>query len=216
MRPRLLERRERWSLTWAGWLLLAFALATLVLIATRGLCAFLSVNDPVGGQFLVVESWLPRYAYREAAVIFREGNYRKIIVAGVLPVDADGEESARIDLGAEDLVGFGVPRDRVMTAPSRDTNKDRTFYSAVAVGGLLLEQGQQGTSVDVVTVGPHARRSRLLYEEALGQSARVGIICLEDRRFDAKRWWDSSEGVRTVVDEAVAYLYARIYFSPRK
>ena len=62
-------------------------------------------------------------------------------------------------------------------------------------------------------MGPHARRSRLLYEEALGGEFKIGIIALADRRFDPEHWWRSSEGVRAVVDDTVAYLYARLYFS---
>ena len=63
-------------------------------------------------------------------------------------------------------------------------------------------------------MGPHARRSRLLFEKAFGRDTRVGIIALEDRDYDPAHWWKSSQGVRTVTDELIAYGYARLLFHP--
>ena len=157
---------------------------------------------------------MPSYAYREAAARFSQGGYRKIIAAGVARDDADEQPDARTDFGVDDLVRAGVPRDRIELATAGTKQLDRTFHSAEAVKRLLLEQGIRGTPIDILTVGPHARRSRLLYEEALGDDFKIGIIAVPDRRFDPEHWWRSSEGVRTVVDETVAYAYARIYFSP--
>jgi hypothetical protein len=66
--------------------------------------------------------------------------------------------------------------------------------------------------MDVVTLGAHARRSRLLFQKALGDEFQVGVIAIEDRQFDPNHWWQSSAGVRRVIDELVAYLYARTLF----
>jgi hypothetical protein len=70
------------------------------------------------------------------------------------------------------------------------------------------------TSVDIVSIGPHARRSRLLYQKALGDKVKVGVIAIEDKRFDPDHWWQSSVGVRSVMGETIAYLYARFFFWP--
>ena len=40
--------------------------------------------------------------------------------------------------------------------------QDRTYHSALAFKQWLAEHGQSPASFDVVTLGPHARRSRLL------------------------------------------------------
>ena len=37
-----------------------------------------------------------------------------------------------------------------------------------------------------------------------------GIIAVEDQDYDSKRWWESSDGVRTVIGEMIAYVYARL------
>ena len=210
----LFVRRERWTLTWTGRLLTLTIVAVLTVILVRGLCGFLAITSPVGGQFLVVEGWMPTYAYREAATQFRKGGYEKIIAAGVTQEDAGIERDLPEHFGAERLIQFGVPNDRLVTTSSEEVYRDRTFHSAMAVKQWLQAQGLRATSIDVVTIGPHARRSRLLYEKALGNEVRVGVISVEDRRFDPDHWWRSSAGVRTVVDELIAYLYARIVFSP--
>jgi len=188
-------------------------LATLTVILARGLCGFLAITSPVGGEFLVVEGWMPGYAYREAATVYRKGGYRKIIAAGVIKEDGDADGGPPERFGEGLLIGSGVPGDLVAMASSKEAIRDRTFHSAMAVKQWLHEQGLRNTSIDVVTVGPHARRSRLLYEKALGDEVKVGVISVEDREFDPNHWWRSSEGVRTVVDESIAYLYARIFFS---
>ena len=70
------------------------------------------------------------------------------------------------------------------------------------------------SSFDIVTQGPHARRSRLLYEKAFGGDVEVGVIATEDPKYDPAHWWRSSEGVREVMSEAIAYGYARLFFHP--
>ena len=177
----LIVRRERWVLTWKGRLLVLAAVAALTVILGRGAGAFLAITSPVGGQFLIVEGWMPTYAYREAAAQFK----------GIR----------------------GQPPELVVTIVLRRlVRHDRTFHAAMAVKRWLHEQGLQTTSIDIVTIGPHARRSHLLYERALGAEVKVGVIALEDRRFDRHHWWRSSVGVRAVVGEAIDYLYARLLF----
>ncbi len=50
----LFVRRERWTLTWTGRLLTLAVVAVVTVILARGLCSFLAITSPVGGQFLVV------------------------------------------------------------------------------------------------------------------------------------------------------------------
>ena len=210
----LVVRRERWTLTWTGRLLALTVAAVFTVILGRGLCSFLAITSPVGGQFLVVEGWMPNYAYGEAAAQFRKGNYRQVIAVGVTQRDGGIEGDLPELFGEDALIQFGVPSELVVTVSSEQVYRDRTFHSAMTVKQWLQEQGLRTASIDVVTVGPHARRSRLLYEKALGNEVAVGVISVENRWFDPNHWWRSSEGVRTVVDELIAYLYARIVFSP--
>ena len=155
----LIVRREKWALTWTGRLLVLTSMAALAVMIGRGLCAFLAITSPVGGQFLVVEGWMPGYAYREAAAQFRKSGYQKIIAAGVFNEDPDACGDLRVHFGGEKLISFGVPKDLVVTTATEEVQQDRTFHAAMAVKHWLQEQGLRATSIDVVTIGPHARNS---------------------------------------------------------
>jgi uncharacterized SAM-binding protein YcdF (DUF218 family) len=176
--------------------------------------SFLAIDRPVGAPVMVVEGWLPRFAYREAARRFLEGRYGRIIVAGVRDEDyrhsGDGTPD---DFGVADLIASGVPAGDIITAIAENTPRDRTYHAALAVKDALESQRISAATIDVVTVGAHARRSQLLFSKALGDGRRIGVIGIEDRRFDTAHWWRSSEGVRTVLGEAIAFAYARLVFT---
>lgn len=69
-------------------------------------------------------------------------------------------------------------------------------------------------SINVVTEGVHARRTRLLFQEAFGNRVQVGIIAVPNPDYASGRWWLYSEGVRDVIGEGIAYVYARLLFHP--
>jgi len=54
-----------------------------------------------------------------------------------------------------------------------------------------------------------------LYTKAIGAEYQFGIISLDDLSYDQNKWWKSSIGFRTVVGEALAYLYVKCFFIPR-
>ena len=67
-------------------------------------------------------------------------------------------------------------------------------------------------SFNILTEDTHARRTHLLFEKAFGDDVKVGIIAVRSPDYDARRWWCYSEGVKDVSSEALAYLYARLFF----
>ena len=70
------------------------------------------------------------------------------------------------------------------------------------------------TNIHLITTGPHGRRSRLLFQKALGKDYHVGITCLEDSGYDPDHWYLYSQGVRKVLGEWIAYTYAKLFFHP--
>jgi hypothetical protein len=114
---------------------------------------------------------------------------------------------------ADILIKHGVPRDRLSSVLFPGLKRDRTYYSAEAIAEWCRENGRTLTELNLVTTGQHARRSRLLYEKALGDQVRIGVIGLDDPTFDARHWWRSSEGIREVLFEGIAYVYVRFVFS---
>jgi hypothetical protein len=198
--------------TWRGWLVLLFAGAALIVFSVRGAYSFLAVNDPVHNGVLVVEGWLPDYALQEAITQFRRDHYHKIFVTGGPLEDGAPLSEYRnfAELGAVTLVRFGAETNAVQAVPAPKVRVDRTYASAVALKDWLSQHGITEMNFNVISLGAHSRRTRLLFERALGKGCRVGITAVQDQDYDAKRWWGSSAGVRTVIDEMIAYWYARL------
>jgi uncharacterized SAM-binding protein YcdF (DUF218 family) len=210
----LFVRKERWGLSWRGRFVVLCALAALAVAVVVGIHPFLAVTKPAHSDYLVVEGWIHYSAFDLAAREFRNGHYKKLLTSGVQRDSAikPGSKDNYADYAAEQLKDFGVTEDQSQAVSCWVTHKDRTYNSALAVKKWFETNGIKITSIDVVSEGPHARRSRLLYQKAFGSGVRVGIISLQDPTYDPEHWWRSSEGVREVIGEAVAYMYAKFCF----
>ena len=78
----LLKWKERWGLSWRGWLLLTLlglASASLLFVNVH---PFLAVTRRVDTNNLVVEGWIQRYAFRGAVKEFNSGSYEHIFTTG--------------------------------------------------------------------------------------------------------------------------------------
>ena len=206
-------RKERWGLSWRGWLLLVSAGLVAACSVFLNIHSFLAVTHRVNTNLLVVEGWIPRYALREAAEEFRTGSYQRIFTTGG-PVEGGytNDYNTSASVGAEILKKFGVPD--VEMVPSRETARERTYSSAVALRDWLREHNTPAYSINVLTEDAHARRTRLLYHQAFGKSVTVGIIAVANPDYDSTQWWHYSDGVREVIGESIAYVYARFFFYP--
>jgi hypothetical protein len=214
----LLVQRPCWTLSGPGWLLLAAGLALLGLGACWQVRPFLAVTRSTPAEVLVVEGWMPAAGLKAAAAVFRNGGYREILTCGAIAREDSGERTGvtYADWGAQRLRRFGLADSTITPVPCFEERRDRTYSSALAVG-RWLEQNRPGvTAIDVVSFDAHARRSRLLFQKALGRRVAVGIISVPNRDYDPAHWWRSSEGVREVVGESLAYLYVRLFFWPAR
>lgn len=211
-------RRERWGFSWRGWLILLFLGALVAVFMLLNVQPFLAQTHRVDSKILVVEGWMHDYAVRAAVDEFRERSYQRIFTTGG-PVPGIGQYTNDYDtsasVGAELLKKAGVPPDLVQMVPSRVMDRDRTYASAIALREWFERQGTAIHGVNIITEDVHARRTRLLFQEALGKRFAVGIIAVPNPDYDARQWWRYSEGVRDVTSEALAYLYAKFLFYPR-
>jgi hypothetical protein len=212
----LLQNRVCTVPTWRGWALLLIVSTLVITVAGRHLCAFLSAQDSVPGGVLVIEGWVPAFAARATVAEFRQHHYVGIYVSGE-PIEADNpyiQYGTYAELTAALVRKFGAPAESVHAVPALKVPKDRTYNAASRIKDALQAGGVSMARINVISVGPHGRRTRLLYERAFGPGSRIGIISLADPQFDADHWWRTSGGVRTVVGEAIAYCYARLIFQP--
>ena len=217
--PRLLRRRELWVPTLAGWALLAL-LALLAGILgfglLRGIHGHLAQNAPTGRGLLVVEGWLPAESVAEAVELYRRGPYRRFVAAGG-PIEEDACPpcfASYAERTASLARGFGLPEQELAIVPAPASAQERTFRSAVSVRQWAEASGTAVDSFDVYSSGPHARRSRWLYQLAFGDAVAVGVIASAPRSYDSAAWWRSSDGARAVLSELAAWLWARSFFDP--
>ena len=78
----------------------------------------------------------------------------------------------------------------------------------------LLDSDLKVKSIDVLSLGPHARRSWVLFKKAFGNDIDIGVISVVNMSYDPKRWWKYSSGVRSIINEAIAYVYVCLFFYP--
>ena len=174
---------------------------------------FLAVSAPIDAQILVFEGWLPDDALKQAAGHVASKHYEWVITVGG-PLEhgtflSDYESYANLTRAT--LIKISDRQDIVAVASSA-VRKDRTYASAVALKKWLERNRVGSRTVNVVTLDAHARRSWYLFRKALGADYSVGIIAVEDSAYDGNRWWRSSEGFRTVIDETIAYVYTLLLF----
>src|ERR1700730_17440130 len=90
----ILTRKERWSLSSRGWLLLcsiAFVVFYLLLV---GIHPFLAVTHRVDANALVVENWVHEPAIRTSVEEFKTGRYKYVFTTGGLAVGSGNDESS--------------------------------------------------------------------------------------------------------------------------
>ncbi len=210
-------RQYRWGLSRSAKFLLFIVVLTLAVVTFLNVYPFLAVTQRVDTDVLVVEGWVHPYAIRVSAEELQNHSYQRAFTTGG-PVVGNGgyinDYQTAASVGADLLKKAGVPAELVQMVPSHVMGRDRTYSSAIALKDWLREHDMQVRSLNIVTEAAHARRTRLLFEKALGSNVAVGVIAVPSPDFDARHWWLYSEGVEEVVTEGVAYLYAKFFFLP--
>ncbi len=213
----LVTRKERWGLSWAGRLIVLVAVVLTFYLCFFHVYPFLATTHRVNASALVVEGWIHEYAIKAALKEFQDNHYERIFTTGG-PVEGNGgyvnDYQTSASVGADLLKKYGLPNDSVQMVPSRVMDRDRTYGSAIALRNWLRDHNVRVSGIDVVTENLHARRTQLLYQKVFGRQVPVGIIGVPNPDYDSKHWWRYSDGVREVLGESIAYLYARFLFYP--
>jgi hypothetical protein len=209
------KRKEIWVPTWKGWLAFLCAGALLLFGAIRYTGPFLSANKPISAPVLVIEGWIAEDGLRRALRLDEQNHYALVITSGQeiergMDISHYGNYA---ELGADRLINLGFKGTNIVKVPAPMVRKDRTYHSALAVRKYLLEHTNY-RAIDILTESVHSRRSWYLYRRACEPEIKVGVICNQTPEFDSKHWWRSSNGVRTVMSEAIAYVYAKLVFNP--
>src|SRR5579872_3124903 len=206
-----LVRKYCWVPSARAWLVMLMIAALAAWGVFWQLAPFLAITERVPSEVLVFEGWCPPSLCKQTAAEFQGGHYKHLLLLRPVLNVPDRFESGRYsaDYMANLLLQDGVPKSELTVLTPFVAKKDRTYHSALDAKQWLEKNRIPAQSIDVATDGPHARRSRLLYQKAFGIQVKVGIIAMQDPMFDTTNWWHGSEGVREVVGEAIAYGYSR-------
>lgn len=178
--------------------------------------SYFSVTRRLQAQVLVVEGWIGRDSVRAAATEFKEHHYEYVVATGGFSGESETTvRSSYADLAANELLEAGVPADRLIVAPTGQRERQRTFESAVAVARTLESRGIRANAVNVFTLGPHARRSRLVYEKVNGPETKVGVIAWIPPYYKSSPWWLSKARATCLLKETVGYPYEVLFNAGR-
>jgi serine O-acetyltransferase len=210
----LLVRKELCVLTFPGKLLGILLLFVVAMLGVRGMFPLLAVSCPTRTGIMVVEGWIHTMSIPQVVQEYAASQYEAVVVVNAIYDTGDKWTSGRYeaDYLTNSFIRLGIPSSRMHLVTCDVVQKDRTYHSALAVKEWLRRNGASVKTVDVVTIGSHARRSRLLFENAFEGKVDIGVIALDEKKYDPGHWWRSSEGVREVLFEGVAYLYVRFFF----
>jgi len=213
----IFELKQRWSLSLRGWSLVAGIVVTVSVVFVCQAYSFLAVTHRVSANVLVVEGWVNEHAIGVALREFQSNHYQRVFTTGG-PVPGHGryinDFYTSASVGADLLKRAGIPDESLQMVPSRTVARERTYSSAVALRDWFRDHNLLIHSFNVLTEDCHARRTQLLYQEVFGKKVSVGIIAVSNPDYNPKDWWRYSDGVREVIGESIAYVYARFFFFP--
>jgi hypothetical protein len=197
---------------------LVCALCILVFVGAAWLWVFgepfFSLTRRLPAQVLVVEGWIGNDGIRAAAAEFARGGYEYIVTTGGLTKDRESP-SNYADMAGQELVQCGVQRDRIIVAPTGEIEHERTFKSAVATWRALQERGIHPRAINVLTLGPHARRSQLVYTKVYAPVTQAGIIAWSPAYYHTQPWWRSSRRTKCFLREIIGYPFEALLNSGR-
>ncbi len=211
---RLLKRQQIWTLTSQGWVVILILVVSLILGTITHLHSFLAVNAPIkSASLLVVEGWVPDYAIKQAKAEFESSSYHLIITTGG-PLEKGSYLTGYknyAEVSSATFIKLGLAPEKLATVPAPAVIKNRSYASVVELQRWLLNSNLKIKSMNLLSWDAHARRSWLLFKKVFSPQITVGVIASSSIDYEPNKWWVSSAGVRTVIDETIAYIYAVVW-----
>lgn len=213
--PSLFRRREILLPTLLGFVIIILFTLTISLVLLKSLATFLAHNEPINGQYLVVEGWLGEPALLEAIRTYNSGGYQFLITTG----GPDNRQiNAQYETFAERAAAFirdqGFDDAKLIVISTPASAQERTFLSAVMVRNWLTENSITKPNMDVFSGDVHARRTHKLYKMAFTDKTKIGIIAAQANGFDLQHWWRTSDGAKSVLTESAGLLWVSCCFTP--
>ncbi len=212
----LINRRERWGLSIYGWIVIIILIILPVYLGFRNLYSILSPVQREKTDILVLEGFISDYVLQDAIEEFKNNHYTLLITTGT-PLEygdllSHYRNTARV--AGMSLIKLGFDSTKLVIIGTDEIKNDRTYNSAIKLKKWIRSNRPDVKAINLMTMSVHGGRSRLLFQAALGDSIRVGIISVENFYYGPHSWWKSSKGFRETMNEAIGYFYVRYFFRP--
>jgi hypothetical protein len=217
MKLRLAARREVWWPTPLGWLCLAMLFGGPPLLWWWQGENYLSLTQRAPAEVLIVECWIGPEGVQAAGREFVQNHYQVLVATGGLNGERWNEKRwSYVEMSTTALLPLHLSGDQLIQALAADTERQRTYEMAVAARRALAARGLRPKSVNVLTRGPHARRSRLIFARVFGADTRVGVISWAPVGYAQERWWHSSTRALEFLKESVGLVFEALFHSGRR
>lgn len=209
---KLVKKKECYRISWFSLLLIALVIFLMFRFFKENLYDYLAPNEPISTKVLVIEGWLDDFAIEEAYTIYQENDYEIIITTGgSLDIGYLATHFVTTaHLARATLIELGMDSTKIIAVPRKHVLEKRTYQSAIALKNWIDANEPNMQSFNLISLGTHSKRSWLLFRKALPDK-EIGIIALQDQRFDPEKWWKTSKGSRTVITEAIGYFYVLFF-----
>jgi hypothetical protein len=101
-------------------------------------------------------------------------------------------------------------KDSMVILPASDKKFSRTYSCALAFKHWYLNSPFKGEPVNILSLGPHTRRTWMIYKKVLGRDTDLGIILIDSQKYNRKNWYRSLVGARSIINEMVNYISTAI------
>ncbi|MBE0648133.1 MAG: YdcF family protein [Bacteroidales bacterium] len=212
----VISKRTRWGLTIWGWLAIFLIFFLGIFLTVTLAYDVLAPNKPVKADVLVLEGAVPDYIIDSAVAEFHRHPYKLLITTGT-PLEwghllIDYGNTAAV--AESSLKKMGFDSTQLVAVATKEIQNDRTYNSALALGAYLRKYHPEIKAINLMSYGPHARRSQMMFQAALGKDFSVGIISIKSFYYDKHNWWKSSKGFREVMNEMLGYIFVKLFFVP--
>lgn len=100
--------------------------------------------------------------------------------------------------------------DSIIAVTAQSFEISRTYSSALYFKKWYLNSQYKDKSVNIISLGPHTRRTWMVYKKVLGKDTDVGIILVNSEDYNKNNWWKSLTGIRSTFHEMLSYIYTVI------
>ena len=207
--------------TWRTWLALLVTAGLAIWAAAGAWYPFLAVeetfpDDGAAIDLLCVEGWSSESALDAAAEAYRSGKYARIAVTGG-PTQSRERFigfSSYAALGAHRLEQRGVSGHSIVVSEPAFADRRRTFNDIMELRRTLHLSSIEPRRVQVLSTSVHTRRTRMLYRRIFGDAVEIRARALAPEDYDPQNWWNTSDGLKSVVMETISYLFDALAPTP--